>query len=285
MPTNADLLPLSALIPTTPKTISKETGQCLPRGPQRRQSGLKEVSSPSESKLRLMRAGCYNCRVRKVSPRVSPRDADKLNHQVKCTRPDSDSRGMNDSRTPCQNCSRLRFECRWTAPRPGEDFTPPPKRRRTLHRDRERESHSAQGEEAGGPVADGQAVVNGIGNESGMSDFGLPSNEAGPSSDSSALPPSNGATTDDFNTLWGDLFDLGDLPTIPMDWNQALDIVLPQRNITEIPDLSPYSQLPILEQSMVSAPCFEVPTLDWTAENHPHLIRHYLEVNLVSFRR
>ncbi|KND90452.1 hypothetical protein TOPH_05022 [Tolypocladium ophioglossoides CBS 100239] len=61
------------------------------------------------------RAGCYTCRIRKVRCKIDPR-------------------GVQASGQPhdCDDCQRLGLECRWHAPEPGEQYVPPPKRRRTV---------------------------------------------------------------------------------------------------------------------------------------------------------
>ena len=57
--------------------------------------------------------GCYTCRVRKVRCGTTPPSTE--NHTFECS-----------------NCKRLGFQCRWHPPASGEQYVPPPKRRRTI---------------------------------------------------------------------------------------------------------------------------------------------------------
>ncbi|KAH6900801.1 hypothetical protein B0T10DRAFT_571530 [Thelonectria olida] len=61
------------------------------------------------------RLGCYTCKFRKV----------------KCEAASRQSETTNGAPSGCSNRKRLGFQCRWSA---GEQFAPPPKRRRTIGR-------------------------------------------------------------------------------------------------------------------------------------------------------
>ncbi|KAF3801305.1 hypothetical protein GCG54_00005461 [Colletotrichum gloeosporioides] len=52
-------------------------------------------------------------------------------------------RAEADKPSTCFNCERLGFQCQWRAPEPGEDYDPPPKRRRTIGQ-RRQESQAAE---------------------------------------------------------------------------------------------------------------------------------------------
>ncbi|KAF3399637.1 hypothetical protein DPV78_006302, partial [Talaromyces pinophilus] len=69
---------------------------------------------------------CYTCKVRKV----------------KCKSEIQDRSADSDEIYSCNCCKRLGLECRWTVPEAGEDYTPPPKRRQTIGRRRERAQNS-----------------------------------------------------------------------------------------------------------------------------------------------
>ncbi|KAH8693646.1 hypothetical protein BGW36DRAFT_208713 [Talaromyces proteolyticus] len=71
----------------------------------------------SESKKGRSRNGCFTCRTRKV--RCINADQRSI--------PSTSGRGADRF---CSNCERLGLECRWSAPEAGEEYTPPPKRRR-----------------------------------------------------------------------------------------------------------------------------------------------------------
>ncbi|KAE9582325.1 hypothetical protein CGMCC3_g1574 [Colletotrichum fructicola] len=45
----------------------------------------------------------------------------------------------------CSNCKRLGFQCQWRAPEPGEDYDPPPKRRRTIGQRRQKSRTAENG--------------------------------------------------------------------------------------------------------------------------------------------
>ncbi|CEJ89648.1 hypothetical protein VHEMI05479 [[Torrubiella] hemipterigena] len=70
---------------------------------------MADASSSNPAPRRRSRAGCHTCKTRKV----------------KC-------QGTNGPRSSCSNCQRLGFQCRWLAPVPGEEYVPPPKRRRAV---------------------------------------------------------------------------------------------------------------------------------------------------------
>ena len=73
-------------------------------------------------------SGCYTCRLRKVRC--------KTHLQT-----------LEDARTSssdCVNCHRLGLECRWHAPAPGEQYEPPPKKRRTIGQRSARPSKSIE---------------------------------------------------------------------------------------------------------------------------------------------
>ncbi|EGU86345.1 hypothetical protein FOXB_03142 [Fusarium oxysporum f. sp. conglutinans Fo5176] len=65
-----------------------------------------------ESRLMVL-PGCYTCKIRKVRC-GSPRDGDHA------------------TLSACANCERLGLPCQWNKPAEGENYTPPPKRRRTV---------------------------------------------------------------------------------------------------------------------------------------------------------
>ncbi|QKD60094.2 fungal-specific transcription factor domain-containing protein [Fusarium oxysporum Fo47] len=65
-----------------------------------------------ESRLMVL-PGCYTCKIRKVRC-GSPRD------------------GGHATLSACANCERLGLPCQWNKPAEGENYTPPPKRRRTV---------------------------------------------------------------------------------------------------------------------------------------------------------
>ncbi|EXK29577.1 hypothetical protein FOMG_14047 [Fusarium oxysporum f. sp. melonis 26406] len=72
-----------------------------------------EDSSATKPKPKRSRAGCYTCKIRKVRC-GSPRD------------------GGHATLSACANCERLGLPCQWNKPAEGENYTPPPKRRRTV---------------------------------------------------------------------------------------------------------------------------------------------------------
>ncbi|KAK2126433.1 hypothetical protein NOF04DRAFT_18324 [Fusarium oxysporum II5] len=72
-----------------------------------------EDSSATKPKPKRSRAGCYTCKIRKVRC-GSPRDGDHA------------------TLSACANCERLGLPCQWNKPAEGENYTPPPKRRRTV---------------------------------------------------------------------------------------------------------------------------------------------------------
>lgn len=47
-------------------------------------------------------------------------------------------RDGHDASLKCTNCQRLGFQCQWGMPEPGEQYDPPPKRRRTIGQRRRR---------------------------------------------------------------------------------------------------------------------------------------------------
>ncbi|KAF4437150.1 C6 zinc finger domain-containing protein [Fusarium austroafricanum] len=51
--------------------------------------------------------------------------------KVKCGVDSSESSNRKKESLNCSNCQRLGFDCRWSPPAPGEQYVPPPKRRRT----------------------------------------------------------------------------------------------------------------------------------------------------------
>ncbi|KZL78052.1 C6 zinc finger domain-containing protein [Colletotrichum tofieldiae] len=65
---------------------------------------------------------CYTCRTRKV----------------RCEVTDSTQEAEEGMPSKCTNCQRLGFRCRWRAPESGDDYSPPPKRRRTIGQRRQR---------------------------------------------------------------------------------------------------------------------------------------------------
>ncbi|PCH04410.1 hypothetical protein PENOC_033990 [Penicillium occitanis (nom. inval.)] len=83
-------------------------------------------STQSSNPRQRTRSGCYTCKVRKV----------------KCKSEIQDRSADSDEIYSCNCCKRLGLECRWTVPVAGEDYTPPPKRRQTIGRRRERAQNS-----------------------------------------------------------------------------------------------------------------------------------------------
>ncbi|RAH51166.1 uncharacterized protein BO95DRAFT_403085 [Aspergillus brunneoviolaceus CBS 621.78] len=79
-----------------------------------------------------VRPGCYTCKVRKV--------------RCKSEAQESSSDGLSS----CASCRRLGLECRWSAPVAGEHYSPPPKRRQTIDRRRERSRYIKPTELKGG---------------------------------------------------------------------------------------------------------------------------------------
>lgn len=88
----------------------------------RRRSRAGEFSQQLQllSIINMTFIGCHTCKTRKV----------------KCH-----STNTNGPRSSCSNCQRLGFHCRWLAPVAGEEYVPPPKRRRTVG---QRSSHTEQ---------------------------------------------------------------------------------------------------------------------------------------------
>ncbi|KAK2776157.1 C6 zinc finger domain-containing protein [Colletotrichum kahawae] len=65
---------------------------------------------------------CHTCKTRKV----------------RCTKANSTRYTEADKPLACFNCQRLGFQCQWRAPESGEDYDPPPKRRRTIGQRRQK---------------------------------------------------------------------------------------------------------------------------------------------------
>ncbi|PYI36175.1 hypothetical protein BP00DRAFT_432569 [Aspergillus indologenus CBS 114.80] len=69
-------------------------------------------------------ACCYTCKFRKVRCKSEAQE------------------GSPDGLSSCASCRRLGLECRWSAPVAGEHYSPPPKRRQTIGRRRERSRYT-----------------------------------------------------------------------------------------------------------------------------------------------
>ncbi|KAJ2975119.1 hypothetical protein NQ176_g5696 [Zarea fungicola] len=79
---------------------------------------MADAAAAAATPRKRSRAGCYTCKTRKV----------------RCERPPQAVGNDNHPETQCVNCRRLGFHCRWQAPAAGEEYIPPPKRRRAIAR-------------------------------------------------------------------------------------------------------------------------------------------------------
>lgn len=192
--------------------------------------------------------------------------------QVRCTEAAPSS---SLQATKCSNCNRLAFDCRWQSPEPGEQYVPPPKRRRTFI-----DSDSGTGEGHALSLPDGLAG----GQVQAGSDLNV---EAGPHSNGDLIPMESSPVLDDGLDFFGAAGDLG--------WVPGLDFITPMLSYDFPPlDDLQFESTPVAsgsgadsnepplgqrvaDSTMVDTNEVNTPFVDG---DNRHLIQHYLEVRV-----
>ncbi|CAH0051769.1 unnamed protein product [Clonostachys solani] len=220
---------------------------------------------------RRSRTGCYTCRFRKV----------------RCKAVREPSAGNSSELGDCANCQRLGFECRWRPPSPGEQYDPPPKRRRTIGR-RVRDDGNDVGANASTSVQDDETLARQEGDANRSADV-IESSAAllsqQPAEENQSMRVEDNIFDPDFSLDSGflDLNLAGEgLDFIPLP---AVDTSLWAESIYDEASMQWPSPLDISEMAQQLEDHFNTSTLrdqdDLSAsvtDQNRHLIQHYLEV-------